>query len=324
MKRPLAAFLACLCCASACFGQEIWYLSPRAFHAPPAEFADIRITRDGIAQNAEREAVPDGQHADRIAFPAAVSLAFPSQIAEHVFVRGGPRQWNLHHPEPIEEGSVWTRVPMPQVGAVMIGLECEPVIEIYTANQLRAFINERAPAFVAMAIPERDNIRVRVVRCAKTLVRIDDGRTEGVASPIPSSRAGQRNEIRLNGDPTVIDVTNGEAEIPLRLYADWHSRQGVTFTATNIDTNERTVVDVNEFGNGSLVVNAAGVWRIEFHYLIDVRDNEEGQEEDGHVADGQEGDAQAAAGQEKDGQEAVDFELHSATLTLMVAEGASR
>ena len=228
-------------------------------------------------------------------------------------------QWNLHHPEPIEADSAWTRVPMAQVGAVMIGLECDPVIETYTANQLRSFVNERAPAFAALSIPEREDIRVRVVRCAKTLVRVDDGRTEGMASPIPLSKAGQRNEIRLSGDPTVLDVTRGEAEIPLRLYADWHSRQGVTFTATNIDTNERTIVDVNEYGNGSLVVNAAGVWRIEFHYLIDVRENEEGPERDGQVTQGPEGDAQ-----EENGQEAVDFELHSATLTFMVDEGASR
>ncbi len=305
MKMPLSAFLACLWCVSACFGQEVWYLTPRLFHTSPAEAMDIRVARDGGAQDDEPRAMPDGPVVDNVVFPAP----FPSEIAQHVFVRGGPMQWNLHHPEPIEDGSEWTRVPMPEVGAVMIGLECEPVIKTFTANQLRAFIKERAPAFSAMAIPEKDDIRVRVVRCAKALVRIDDGRTEGMPSPIPLSRAGQRNEIRLSGDPTALDLSNGEAEIPLRLYADSHSRKGVTFTATNIDTHQRTVVDVDEYGSGSLVVNAAGVWRVEFHYLINVRENDPGPQGDGDA---------------EENEDAVDFELHSATLTFMVDEGAPR
>jgi hypothetical protein len=310
MTRLVGMVLALLWCASVCAGQEVWFLSPRTFVSPPGEAIEVGVDVGGAARvDNEEDEQPGAGEAQE---PSGVRpMPFPSAIAQHVFVRGGGRQWNLDHPLPVEVDGAWIRVPAPAVGVAMIGLQTDPVVETYTAAQLRTFIRERAPAFEAMTIPQRNDLRVRVVRCAKTLVRIDDEQTRGWSSPVPLSKAGQRSEIRLNTDPTVIDLAgeNGAAaEIPVRLYADWRSRQGVTFTATNVTTGEQSTLDANDTGNGTVFVNAPGVWQIEFHYLIAM-------------------DANAPHGQpdgQPDGQEAVDFELHSATLTFMVSEGGSR
>lgn len=281
LTRGALAVTAVTVCAMSCAAQDVWFLSPVSFGVKPGEHLEVAVMRERLEERVE----------DAAAVPPDAA-AFPTELADWVFVRGGGEQWNLHHPDPIEAAPARIELPMPTVGVAMIGMDCAPTVETVSPARLRAFIAERAPRFTDLRIPEAaGGVRVRVNRSAKALVRLADGRTEGMASPVATSKAGQRSEIRLNVDPTVSAVGS---EVPVRLYANWKSRMGVTFTATHVGSGESRTIDVNEYGNGSVVLDAPGVWRLEFHYFEPADDDE------------------------------ADFDLYSATLTFDVPEEVER
>ena len=281
MTRGAIAATVVLVCATSCAAQDVWFLSPATFGVEPGERLEVAVVRERLEERAESGAAepPD-------------TAPFPTELADWVFVRGGGEQWNLQHPDAIEAAPARIELPMPTVGVAMIGMDCAPTVEMVSPERLRAFIAERAPRFTHLRIPEAaGGIRVRVHRSAKALVRLADGRTEGMASPVATSKAGQRSEIRLNVDPTATPVGS---EVPVRLYANFSSRKGVTFSATHVGSGESHTIDVNEYGNGSVVLDAPGVWRLEFHYI------------------------------EAAGDDEADFDLYSATLTFKVPEEVGR
>jgi len=224
--------------------QSSVFLAPDRFGAAPGVGLDVGLLRGDFERAAEE-----------------IGWAETSWL----FVRGGGRQWNVSAMPAGEatDGLTNIEVPMPDNGAAMIGADFEPVVETWTGEALRAFFAARGGAsFDPSVFDGRDDVRVSRRRSAVAIVRAQDAAMAGMPSPAAMTKAGLISEIRLDHDPTVLEVGDS---LRVRLYAGYRSRKGVAVLARGGE-GAAHMVPVDGFGRCDIPIDAEGVWRLEFHY----------------------------------------------------------
>ena len=211
--------------------------------------------------------------ADEVYQPAP----WPADI-EWMFVRAGPRQWNLHEPAPTDGNS--RTIQTAAAGATMIGLRRAPRIERIAPDALPAFLArqgastaEAAPDLAAELLGADEppaELRIRLIECAQALIRTADGATEDIPSPVALAKAGLPAEIRLLMDPTALVAPT---DIMVRLYAGSASREAAHVRAHNLTTGANARTTSGEHGIATLTLPERGVWRIEFAWAERLEDD---------------------------------------------------
>ena len=145
----------------------------------------------------------------------------------------------------------------------MIGVDFDPAVEMWNGEELRAFFAARGGAsFDPSTFQGREDVSVSRRRSAVAVVRAQDAAMQGMPSPAAMTKAGLVSEIRLDHDPTVLGIGDS---LRVRLYAGHRSRTGVAVLARG-GAGAVHVVPVDGFGRCDIPIDAAGVWRLEFHY----------------------------------------------------------
>ncbi|NUQ50201.1 MAG: hypothetical protein HUU27_09835 [Phycisphaerae bacterium] len=225
---------------------------------------------------------------------APAPVAWPAAVA-WLFSRSPGVQENLESAAPAADGLV--SVPTGRIGVTVVGLDLPPDEIILSAGAWESFRRAHLPRMrVAESAAERETIRVRHIRSAKSLVRVREAGAGGASAAAASadapsaeavSKTGQKAELRPLMDATRLRVGD---DLALCVYADNVRRTGVRVTAVSVAAGAEQRVDVGEGGLANVRITHAGPWRIVCHF------------------------AEAA--------EAVDLVLYSATLTFEVEGGA--
>jgi len=183
----------------------------------------------------------------------SVKLAFPADRLDHLFVRAGGTQANIHRVDPGDDGRVALR--MERADASLIGVTFRPVV----VEMLRADMEAIVGADHRAGAPADKGVRVRRVECAAALVRVVG---EGPITPsiTATSKAGLDVEIRPLVDPTAMRAAG---DVPVRVYLDGEARGGVRLAATHESSGRVVELTSNPSGTAVLRVDGPGVWRIE-------------------------------------------------------------
>jgi hypothetical protein len=223
--------------------QSTVFLAPSVMRAPAGERLGVRMSIGTV------------ERADGLKWPEAKRL----------FVRGGGRQWNITAMRGRAEtaGSDEVLLPMPEHGAAMIGADLAASTATVTSEELSALFRARGGAsFDIEEFRGRDDIRIAHRRSCVAIVRMLDGATEDVPSPVAMTKSGLVSEIRLDDDPTVLQPGD---TLHARLYAGYGSRKGVAVFASR-DGGEARPVVVDSYGRCAVPIDAPGHWRLAFHY----------------------------------------------------------
>ena len=181
---------------------------------------------------------------------------WPSQRIAWMFWRTGDRQENRHHPESRGERSV--SIDLAPIGASVVGVELDPVIETVPANEWRSF-SERVSFVDGQAI-DQEVMRVRHRESLATIVRAENDQSG--ASPIATSKLGLHAEIRPLLDPTRPGVGG---DMPFRIYIGGVSVPNQRVIATHVESGETRIMTTRMGGFGQLRLDRPGDWRMEFH-----------------------------------------------------------
>ncbi|MFG0283409.1 MAG: hypothetical protein ACF8R7_03215 [Phycisphaerales bacterium JB039] len=256
MRPSIAALAPALMAASAAAAIA---LAPAQWTAPPAQPVSLTI----------QQRTGDGDQ----------PIPWPADDIDWMFVRAGPRQWNLHQPPPTN-GQQRT-IQTASAGATMIGLELAPRIERIDPPALpdllaregastSADARQAAGALLAPAAAQQP-LRIRITQCAQAIIRAADDMTD-VPAPVALAKAGLPAEIRLLMDPTALVAPT---DIMVRIYAGSASRQGALVRAHNLTTGARTETTSAEHGIATLTLPERGVWRLEFAWAERLEDDPE-------------------------------------------------
>ncbi len=223
--------------------------------------------------------------------------AWPTGGLDQFFVRTAGTQRNLPEVAPARPEDAFVSIDLGDPDAAMIGLDRRPWIESVPGPKLRAFLEKDV---AASSLPEgwkartdADALRVRHLDSAKLLVRSVRELTVGgepeklPGSATSASRAGQRSEIKVLVDPTVMALGS---DLPLRV--SWFDSKDVdaTILAKNLPSGSEVSVRTTK-GNGWLRIDHPGRWQLEVHRARTLADDV-----------------------------AADFEIESATLVFSVPE----
>lgn len=196
--------------------------------------------------------------------------AWPSGALDQFFVRTAGTQRNLPEAAPARPEDAFVAVDLGDPDAAMIGLDRRPWIESVPGPKLRAFLEKDVEA---SSLPEgwksrteADAVRIRHLDSAKLLVRSLRGATVGEPERLPgsatsSSRAGQRSEIKVLVDPTVMSLGS---DLPLRV--SWSDSKDVdaTILARHVPSGATSSVPARK-GNGWIRIDRPGRWQLEVH-----------------------------------------------------------
>jgi len=215
------------------------------------------------------------------------TAAWPTQDIAWLFVRAAGFQENRADVGPTEAGTDSIEVLLERTGVTLIALDTRAVEARVTARELRDFLRRTAArdasaadssapaprphgadalASVLAALPENDQLRVRRVASAKTLVRVGDP-DSGPARPsaVAQSKTGQAAEIRPLADPTLVPVGS---DLPVRAYVGGDKVSGLKVLATCAATGRTQEAVTEDSGACHFRIDSAGVWRVEFHHCV--------------------------------------------------------
>ncbi len=216
----------------------------------------LRIEPDPLAGagDTERFSVRVGAVGEDQASP------WPTQRIAWMFWRTADRQENRHHPEATGKQSF--SIDLAPIGASVVGVELDPVIETVSAQEWQSF-RERVSFVGGEGVEEGVDNEVTRIRRRESLVAIVRAKDDiSGPSPIATSKLGMHAEIRPLMDPTRIQLAS---DMAFRIYVDGVSVTGQRVIATHIDSDESHIITTRSGGFGDLRIDQAGDWRLEFH-----------------------------------------------------------
>jgi len=159
-------------------------------------------------------------------------------------------------------------VTLSKPGVTMVGLDIKPTAAKVEGKSFKAFWGRMAPGQAhkdaITALADADEVRVRRIESAKTLVRVPDpGGKPASHSAVAQSKTGQAVEIRALADPTMAGVGS---DLPVRAYVGGDKQPGVKMLATCVATGKTQEALTDSSGSCHFRIDSAGVWRIEFHH----------------------------------------------------------
>jgi hypothetical protein len=250
IPRPLVLLLAASAVGAHARSQSTTFLVPSRFEAASGSKLEV--------------------HVELGAGGALSPAAWPSGALEQFYVRTAGTQWNLPDAAPARPEDAFVAVDLGDPDAAMIGLDRRPWIESVPGAKLREFLEKNVEASSLpegwKARTEADNLRVRHLDSAKLLVRSLRGATVGEPERLPgsatsASRAGQRSEIKVIVDPTVMALGS---DLPLRVSWSDSKDPDATILALHVPSGTASSVRAQR-GNGWIRIDRAGRWQLEVH-----------------------------------------------------------
>lgn len=254
LRHTAAALLATTGIAAAT-AQTVTYLTPARHTAAVGQRVAVRVEQG------------DGA----VVRPAA----WPTERIDWLFVRAPGTQENREDVGPREANGNFIDVPLSRPGVTLIALDTKPAETTNSGRQFKAFAQRAMPSqayeTVAASIGDATQVRTRRIESAKTLVRVaDPGHKPASHSAVAQSKTGQAVEIRPLADPTMVSAGS---DLPVRAYVGGSKQVGVKVLATCVATGQTREAVTDSSGSCHFRIDAAGVWRIEFHYITSAPDN---------------------------------------------------
>lgn len=210
-------------------------------------------------------------HADAGDGTVVSRVGWPTERIDWLFVRAPGMQTNRENVGPAAPNGDFINLTLTKPGVTLVGLDTKSAVTAVPAQQFRGFVRrtappERATGSVA-AVADASQVRVRRVESAKALVRVNEAgvppRGARVShSAVAQSKTGQAVEIRPLADPTTVAVGS---DLPVRAYVLGSKEVGVKVLATCVATGQVKWAMTDSSGSCHFRIDAAGVWRIEFH-----------------------------------------------------------
>jgi hypothetical protein len=248
--RPLSCLLAATAVGAVSRAQSTTFLVPSRFEAASGSKLEVHVEL-GMGD---------------VLSPAA----WPSGALERFYVRTAGTQRNLPEAAPARPEDAFVAVDLGDPDAAMIGLDRRPWIESVPGPKLRAYLEKNVEA---TSLPEgwtsrteAEALRVRHLDSAKLLVRSLRGATVGEPERLPgsatsASRAGQRSEIKVLVDPTVMALGS---DLPLRVSWSDSKDPDATILARHVPSGTASSVRAAK-GNGWIRIDRPGRWQLEVH-----------------------------------------------------------
>ncbi len=204
--------------------------------------------------------------------PAVRPVAWPTDRIDWLFVRAPGTQENREDVGPRDAGGNFIDVTPTKSGVTLIALDTKPAETTLLGRQFKAFAHRVLPSEtyqrVADDITDAAQVRTRRIESAKTLVRVADPTGKPPShSSVAQSKTGQAVEIRPLADPTMVTVGS---DLPVRTYVGGSKQVGVKVLATCAATGKTLEAITDSSGSCHFRIDAAGVWRIEFHHIAPV------------------------------------------------------
>jgi hypothetical protein len=200
-------------------------------------------------------------------------VGWPTEKIDWLFVRAPGTQTNRENVGPAEPNGDFINVTLTKPGVTLVGLDTKSAVTAVPGQQFTGFIlrtapPERAKESVA-AVGDASQVRVRRIESAKALVRVTEAGvpprgTRVSHSAVAQSKTGQAVEIQPLADPTTVAVGS---DLPVRAYVLGDKEVGVKVLATSVATGQVKSAITDSSGSCHFRIDAAGVWRIEFHQL---------------------------------------------------------
>ena len=207
--------------------------------------------------------------------------AWPTQKIDWLFVLAPGTQENREDVGPANPAGDFINVALTRPGVTLVGMDTGPAPANVTGEQFKQFSKRaatgRAFADAIALIGDGDQVRIRRIESAKTLIRV---RAPGAPlaarrlshSPIAQSKSGQTVEIRALTDPTAVIVGS---DLPVRAYVFGSKRVGAKVRATSVAAGQTQEAVTDSSGSCHFRIDALGIWRIEFHDLKPLEDDPE-------------------------------------------------
>lgn len=235
--------------AGSALGQEARFLEPAGAPVALGEAVGLSMVADGAPQ------------------------AWPTGGMTHFFARTAWTQENRDTLDAAEGEPGAARWTTELPGVLMLGCEFAPRVETVSAESFGAFLGRALPASrrgaAGAGLAATGEIAVRRVESAKTLVRVVAEGEQPVS--IATSKTGQAVEIRPLVDPTTL-VPGGD--LLVKIYAAIPGPAAGLVLATNTTTGELLSVETDDSATANLTIPSAGRWRVEFHAVIPIEDEE--------------------------------------------------
>lgn len=231
----LSGWLAVACVVQ---GQTVRVLQPGAYVTDPGEKVELSVHE---AASGER-------------------LAWPGARVRWMFYRRENAVTNWSGAD-VEDGEA--SIIAPEAGCAQIGVDLEPAVEEIGTTALAEFLSAKGNGEIGRI--DAPSVPVRRVESMTTLIRVRDGRTEDVRSPLAVRKSGQRVEIRLLDDATAAMVGS---DVFVRVYVGDTSGRHLRVYATPEGGAAREFL-TDDKGIGHFRLDRAGRWRVEVHLLED-------------------------------------------------------
>jgi hypothetical protein len=238
-------------------GQTVTYLTPSSYAATVGQRVAVRVE------------LGDG----KVVRPAA----WPTENIKWLFVRAPGAQENREDVGPQDASGNAIDVALTKPGVTLIAFDTKPADVTLTGEQLKAFVRRvlpREPQDAIIAdITDAARVRTRQVQSAKTLVRVADPTGKPAShSAVAQSKTGQAVEIRPLADPTMATVGS---DLPVRAYVGGDALAGAKMLATCVASGKAQQAITDSSGSCYFRIDTAGVWRVEFHHIVPLSDDDQ-------------------------------------------------
>jgi hypothetical protein len=236
--------------------QTVTYLTPVRHAATAGQRVAVRVETG------------DGQ--------AVRPAAWPTERIDWLFVRAPGTQENRENVGPRDANGDFIEVPLSKPGATLIALDTKPVETTISGRQFKAFarrtMSSQAYEATVAGIADTTQVRTRRIESAKTLVRVADPTGKPAScSAVAQSKTGQAVEIRPLADPTMAAVGS---DLPVRAYVGGDKLAAAKVLATCVVSGKTQEAITDSSGSCYFRIDTAGVWRVEFHHITPVPDDE--------------------------------------------------
>lgn len=244
--RLCTALLLCAACTLAASGQAVHYLTPQTHQTTVGETLTLNL-----AAGTPTDATP---------------APWPTDRSAHFYVIAGGGRENTDNVRPADPARQNVELTLDKPGLAVVGYDLLPTTTDVDRDALKTFLNENTSGLEPADLQRLSGpgqTRLKRVESAKTLIRVagEQGRTK--PSALGTVKAGQTVEIRPLADPTTVPVGS---DLPLRVYVNYGKKSGVKVRATHVESGKTFTRNTDNSGATYFTINAAGTWRIEFHY----------------------------------------------------------